>query len=246
MNSSKPEHPAPAIYLVILGINALVFMILVAKGADPIWPDWRQMIAWGANYAPATLNGQPWRLFTSMFLHLGVIHLVANGYMLVVLGRIVEWDFGSLRFTLIYLLSGLFGSLASALLVTATDIKVSAGASGALMGIAGACLAHGLVSYLRNKQGLADSLIVPLILTISLNLAFGALVDGVDNACHIGGLLAGGVLGGIFAVTRFENSALKRYSVTAMVTLVSLSLLFYAVKPVHHPYWQLVTRLLGA
>ncbi len=214
------------VYLAILGINILLFAFQVINGVDPTSPETRDMIAWGANVPPLTLTGEPWRLLTSMFLHIGLIHLAANCYMLMVLGGIVEREFGSARFTLIYLLSGLFGSLASALL--ATSFKVSAGASGALMGITGACLAHSLVAYIRDKQGVAAGLMVPLLQTIGINLAFGALVDGVDNAAHVGGLLAGAVIGGIFAVTRFKDW-FKRSLVAAMVTIASLALLNHAV-----------------
>lgn len=224
MNSLQPARPV--VYLVILGINILMFVLQVFKGVDPMSPETRDIIEWGANAAPLTLTGEPWRLLTSMFLHIGLIHLAANCYMLMVLGGIVEQEFGSVRFALIYLLSGLFGSLASAVL--ATSFKVSAGASGALMGIAGACLAHSLVAYVRDKQGVAAGLMVPLLQTIAINLAFGALVEGVDNAAHIGGLLAGAVIGGIFAVTRF-NSALKRALVGAIVSVASVALLHHAV-----------------
>ena len=227
MNPSQPARYAPAAFLVLLAINVLVFVIQLVKGVDLMTPETFQLIKWGANVSQLTLNGQPWRLLTSMFLHIGLIHLAANCYMLTVLGPIVEREFGTVRFTLVYLLSGLFGSLASAL--WADGFKVSAGASGALMGITGACLAHSLVAYLRDKQGFAASLMVPLAQTIGINLAFGALVEGVDNACHVGGLLSGAVIGGIFALTRFDNNVLMRSVVAAIVSIASLALLYLAV-----------------
>lgn len=226
MNSPQTARSAPAAFLVILGINILVFVLQIIKGVDPMSPDTRDLIGWGANVAPLTLTGEPWRLLTSMFLHIGLVHLAVNSYMLVVLGRVVEWEFGSVRFTLIYLLSGLFGSLASALWYA--SFKVSAGASGALMGIAGACLAHSLIAYLRNEKGEAGRLRGPLIQTIGLNLVLGAIIPGVDNAAHIGGLIAGAVIGGIFALSSF-NSALKRSLVAVVVSLASLTLLHSAV-----------------
>ena len=228
MNPSEPARYAPAAFLVLLAVNVLVFVIQLVKGVDLMRPDVDQLIAWGANKPLLTLNGQPWRLLTSMFLHIGLIHLAANCYMLKVLGPIVEREFGTVRFTLVYLLSGLFGSLASALWTANAD-KVSAGASGALMGITGACLAHSLVAYVRDKQGFAASLLMPLAQTIAINLAFGAMVKGVDNACHVGGLLSGAVIGGIFALTRFEDNGLMRSVVAAIVSIASLALLNLAV-----------------
>ena len=60
-------------------------------------------------------------------------------------------------------------------------------------------------------------------------MAFGAMVEGVDNACHVGGLLSGAVIGGIFALTRFEDNGLMRSVVAAIVSIASLALLNLAV-----------------
>ncbi|WP_426103644.1 rhomboid family intramembrane serine protease [Massilia sp. TSP1-1-2] len=227
MNSAQPARYAPPVFLVFLGLNIVLFAIQLLQGIDPMSPDTVGMIRWGANLAPLTLTGEPWRLLSSMFLHFGLIHLALNCYMLLMLGGIVEREFGSARFALIYLLSGLFGSLASALWYT--SFKVSAGASGALMGIAGACLAHALIAWLRKEQSEAVRLTGPLTQTIGINLVLGALNPAVDNACHVGGLLAGALIGAVFTVTRFEHSAAKRAAAAAIVSVAALALLYVTV-----------------
>lgn len=227
MTSPHAARYVPPVYLIFFGLNILVFVMQCFSGVDPLSPQTSQVIRWGGNLAPFTLTGEPWRLLTSMFLHIGLLHLAANSYMLYVLGGVVEREFGSVRFGLIYLIAGLFGSLASAALTT--SFKISAGASGALMGIAGACLAHSLVAYLRGEQSDSVRLRGPLTQTIILNLVLGANMKGIDNVCHIGGLIAGAAIGLAFAVTRFDNNVLKRTVSAALISVGFLSLLYAAV-----------------
>ncbi|MBC7685510.1 MAG: rhomboid family intramembrane serine protease [Bdellovibrionales bacterium] len=215
-------------------------MIQALQGVNPLSPESKDVIRWGGNLAPLTLTGEPWRLLASMFLHIGLLHLAANSYMLVVLGRIVEREFGSVRFALIYLLSGLFGSLASVRF--STGIHISAGASGALMGIAGACLAHAAIAFWRDEESDSVRLTGPLIQTIVLNLVLGASMSGIDNVCHIGGLLAGAVIGLAFAVTRFDNNVLKRSGAAAVVSVALLALLYCSVRQPPSPELLLIKR----
>jgi rhomboid protease GluP len=221
MNSSRP-FSRPGVYLAIIVINVLLFLFQLTQGVSPMKPDTRDMIGWGANVAALTLTGDAWRLFTSMFLHIGLIHIAFNMYMLYVIGPLVEQQFGRARFALVYLLSGLFGSLLSATYHGAQmQIVVAAGASGALMGICGAYVGHWMVS---NARGLtADRLVIrPLAQTIGLNLVLGFVTPGVDNACHVGGLISGVILGAAFALGTFEHSKLKSAAASMLITFASL------------------------
>lgn len=107
--------PTQKIYLLLVVINIAVYFLQISSGIDWMKPALSDLIGWGANVAPLTLQGEPWRLLTSMFLHGGLVHILMNMYMLVLCGRFVERLYGSFNFTLIYLLSGLFGSLVSAI-----------------------------------------------------------------------------------------------------------------------------------
>ncbi len=244
----------PALYLrtflVLMTINIALYILQLVKGVDAMSPETMDMIEWGANLAPLTMAGESWRLFTSMFLHIGLIHLALNMYMLLMCGPIVERAFGSVKFMLIYLISGLFGSLASALWyaqhkVTSVSVSifgqiasqselqlvVAAGASGALMGISGAFLARSLVldevDQNNNPVGYGG-MRGAFAQTIGINLVMGFAGTGVDNACHIGGLLAGAVIGGGLALAGDNQQRLKRGVASLAVVVGSLALLYYA------------------
>ena len=242
MQTSRPYPALPLVSFILIFINVLLFLFAVTLGVSALKPASADMIAWGANVAGLTLNGESWRLLTSMFLHIGLLHIAFNMYMLYVFGPLVEERFGSARFTLVYFLSGLFGSLASAEWhVVQNQIVVAAGASGALMGISGAYVGHWLVA--RNRAGMQEEMDVrPLAQTIGLNLVLGFINPGVDNACHLGGLISGVALGAAFALGSFERSALKRFVASAIITLASLGALYVVLdRPA-----SLALQLLGA
>lgn len=248
MTSERTSIRFPAMYLIIVAINIAVFAWQTVTGVDPMSPRLDDLIAWGANLAPFSLTGQPWRLFTSMFLHIGLLHIALNMYMLIAFGGMVEREFGRLRFTLVYLLSGLFGSMVSALWYANTPVQktvlvfgqyvtteslpvvVAAGASGALMGISGAYLARILVAGLRREPHADISMRGPLVQTIAINLGMGFLIPGVDNACHIGGLVSGALIGGLFALARFERSGLKRVLATFAISGAAIALLMVGLQ----------------
>ncbi len=226
MNTTQTSrfYYVTALFLVI---NIGIYVLQVLSGIDPTNPRGDHLILWGANFAPFTLNGQPWRLFTAMFLHGGLLHLALNMYMLFGLGGLVERTFGHVRFTLVYLISGLFGGLASALWNAASGMPApSIGASGALMGISGALLVHLLVAGRRGEPHESISLRGPLAQTIAINLALGFMIPRVDNAGHIGGLLSGALLGGALALSGPGSSLATRAATTAAVVAVSLGLLY--------------------
>lgn len=132
---------------------------------------------------------QGWRLVTCIWLHAGVIHLLANMLSLIFIGIRLEQQFGFVRVGIIYLLSGLGGSILSALFI---QNNISVGASGALFGLLGAMLSELLTNWsiYTNKA----AALLTLIVIIAINLAVGILPH-VDNFAHIGGFLAGFLLG---------------------------------------------------
>ena len=95
------------------------------------------VLEWGANFGPKTMDGQWWRLFTSMFLHFGIIHIGFNMWVLWNVGRLVERLVGNFGFALLYVVSGLLGSVAS---LAWNPTTISAGASGAVFGVVGALI----------------------------------------------------------------------------------------------------------
>src|SRR5260370_33092133 len=122
---------------VLLSLNMLVFVAMVVSGIPSFGATPEQLWPWGADYGPLTLTTQPWRLLTSTFVHGNLIHIAGNMWCLWNLGRMAENFFGRLSFLLIYLLTGISGSLLSVYLHPS---QTSVGASGAIFGLAGALI----------------------------------------------------------------------------------------------------------
>lgn len=132
---------------------------------------------------------QGWRLITCIWLHAGVIHLLANMICLVFIGIRLEQQFGFVRIGIIYLLSGLGGSILSSLFIRN---NISVGASGALFGLLGAMLSELLTNWTIYTNKAAA--LLTLLIIVAINLAVGILPH-VDNFAHIGGFLTGLLLG---------------------------------------------------
>lgn len=147
-------------------------------------------------------KSQLWRLFSAMFVHIGLEHLAFNGLAIYFLGRQMELLLGSLRFALIYFLSGLMGNV---FVLALTPNVVTAGASTAIFGMFASLVV--LRYFVRNPyiQNLGQSYLVLL----ALNLIMGFLSPGISMAGHIGGAV-GGALCAVFIPIRGEEAAFSR------------------------------------
>jgi rhomboid protease GluP len=151
----------------------------------------------GENYGPAIQAGQYWRLVTSMFLHGGLLHLALNAWALFQLGSLVELLMGSPRMLLVYFVTGIAGSLASATFTKAPSV----GASGAIFGLLGA-----LIAFLLRRRGAltpqGKSILMQLVGWAVINVIFGFSIPGIDNSAHLGGGAAGLLLGFLLPESR--------------------------------------------
>ena len=180
------KEPATIILVVL---NALVFLALEFTGFSQ---DTVHMLDWGAAYTPCIVEeGETYRIFTSMFLHFGIEHLINNMLVLFVLGSRVERVIGSLRFAVIYFLGGIAGNVVSLLYdLKQGEAAVSAGASGAVFAVMGGMI----LVVLCNKGRLEDLSMRQILVLAVFSLYFGFTSSGVDNAAHLGGFLAGFIL----------------------------------------------------
>lgn len=171
---------------VLIVINVAVFLILSILGntEDVVF-----MLHHGAMYEPLVTEGQEYyRLFTCMFLHFGITHLMNNMVMLGALGWNLEVEIGKIRFIIIYFISGLGGNILSLIAgISAGEVVVSAGASGAVFGLMGALL----YVVIANRGRLGRLSGRGMIFMVILSLYFGLTSSGVDNMAHIGGLICG-------------------------------------------------------
>jgi rhomboid protease GluP len=182
----------PWVLYALIAANVAMFGVELAAGASPVAPSARQMIELGASYPPLTLEGEWWRLGSSMFLHFGILHLAMN-MLCLYQARAVEPLFGRLGFLVIYLVAGLGGGIAS--LIASTGNVVTAGASGAVFGVYGA---FGAKLVLHRSQFAPDSwhrTVRRLGTFLGLNLVVGLSASGISLSAHIGGLIAGVGLG---------------------------------------------------
>lgn len=192
---SRPGQVPVTVALV--GANVLVFVLMLFAGAGWWHTTNGVQLAWGANFGPATQDGQWWRLLTAQFVHFGILHLGMNMWALWDVGRLVERLYGRTRFLLLYLASGIVGNVVS--LVVQGNAAVSAGASGAIFSLYGALL----VFLWRERRQVHPAefrwIFGGALLFTVLILGMGFVVPGIDNSAHGGGLLAGAVLGRLLA-----------------------------------------------
>lgn len=214
---SSERLPLPSLSATIWIAGAIVLAniaVWVAFGLNEggwMEPVVKDLFDWGGSLAPYSLTEEKWRLFTSMFVHAGLVHLMMNLGFFMQLLLPFGLRYGSPSLVVVYLLGGLMATTISAAyhgmrqalawsseagdFVRHVEIVVSVGASGAVMAICGALLA----SLTRETETCTkeenDKLITPLVLVIGANLVFGLFSEGIDQVQHVAGLAAGFLLG---------------------------------------------------
>ncbi|MCX8067563.1 MAG: rhomboid family intramembrane serine protease [Anaerolineae bacterium] len=179
-----PSHPVAWTYGIIAA-NGLAFLGSVLLGRDLV-------ILLGAKINQLIVSGEWWRLLTAIFLHADFLHIAFNSYALYTFGTRLESIYGQGRFLALYLLSGVAGSALS----FALSPRAAVGASGAIFGVIG-----GLATYYyryRKQLSAGSGPLANVVIVMLYNLFYGFIVPGIDNWGHLGGLLAGTVLGWFF------------------------------------------------
>src|SRR5215831_17840636 len=212
--SSAPENMIPEDHLeflhavwtrratytyVFFGLNIIVFLLMALAGGSSS-EETLTLIAFGVKVNSAIAQGQWWRFVTPVFIHIGWLHIIFNSYALWIVGPQVEKLYGSARFVILYVITGVAGVLGSYLF---HPFAISAGASGAIFGLFGVLLVFG-IRY-RNaippffKRAVGTG-VLPVIV---VNLIIGFSMSGlVDNAAHLGGLIAGAALAAVVPFQR--------------------------------------------
>lgn len=204
------ENGKPLFTYLFVAIQVIVFLLMEVAGGST---NTSVLIHFGAKVNWLVLEGEWWRLFAPIFLHIGLLHLFMNTLALYYIGITVEKIYGNLRFLFIYLFAGFCGSLASLLF----SPNISAGASGAIFGLFGALLYFGVIypKLFFRTMGMN------ILFVIGINLVFGFSFSGVDNAGHIGGLI-----GGCIGATIVHFPKKKRLFIQLTALLLSLALIY--------------------
>lgn len=184
------------------------------------------LITWGANNKEALAEGQWWRLFTSVLLHLSIWHLLFNGLALYWLGTATEQIYGTSRFLWLFVMSGLVGSLLSVLLLP--PMSSSAGASGAIFGMFGALLYFGSQERRLFRQTIGPSVIFWLV----FNLFFSFVNHNIDVGGHIGGLI-GGFLAAAACGLPGARRAREVVAVCLIFTLLYVGAAYSSIHAIH-------------
>ncbi len=210
---------------ILVALNVGIYLLELGLGGSTDGRN-NRIYEEGALYGPLVANGDWWRLFTSVFLHYGPIHLAMNMLALWFFGAAVEQVLGRGRYLLLYVVSGLAGSAGALLLSQPTNITV--GASGAIFGILGAALV-----LERQRTYVLGGSAVGIIL---INLVITFAIPGISIGGHLGGL-AGGALG-ILALSRFGRGHAV-YGRPGMIGLVGLVAI--GVASILVAYWRVQT-----
>ena len=182
--SSSFRNRAKMVWLILI-INVIAFVMLTLAGGST---DTEVLIKFGALSSNLISEGQYWRFIACVFLHANLMHLGVNAFSLFIFGPTAEIFFGRIKFLVIYLISGVGGSITSYVFIDPRSIGV--GASGAVFGVLGSiAVYYYLNQHIYGKYG--RGMMGGIGVIVLLNLGFGFTVQGVDNWAHIGGLLFG-------------------------------------------------------
>ena len=217
----KSFAPTPWLTYGLIAVNVTVWVALLRFGGGMAGTPSEVLLAWGGNAASEVQRGQWWRMASAMFLHSGLMHVALNMLGLYAAGVAVERIYGHRQFALIYLGSGLVGGGLS--LHFAAQSAVSVGASGAVFGVTGALL----VGLFQHREQLPKSFgkqtFGSLGFFILYSLAQGFTKPGIDNAAHVGGLLAGCILAYLLPKQFDLDNYVRQYKSRAAIGLVLIA-----------------------
>jgi len=195
--SSKKFVPT---YIIII-LNLIVYAYTSILGGNAMETSYEVLLLYGQVNYFVLYWGWYWQLFTAIFVHVNIMHLLGNMFFLLIFGLRAEEFFSIKEYLLIYLLSGLAGNMLTLLLPLTT---VSAGASGAIFGLFGAC-----TIYFRRAVG--QSIVSALMFSFFLLIISAGL--NVNILAHLGGLVVGLLIGYLLASTRSKMVYEYRYSI---------------------------------
>ncbi len=212
------KEKTPIVTYALIAINILLFILMYVFGDGS--ENTLTLYKFGAlSKFGVVYYHQYYRLITSAFLHIGVLHLAFNMYALYILGKEIESYFGKVKYVIIYFMSALIGSLIS--LIFITDNTISAGASGAIFGLMGALLYFGY-HYRAMLNNAITKQILPLIL---LNLVIGFISSDINNFAHIGGLI-GGLIASIAVGVKYKSTKFEKTNGLIVLILFILFLIY--------------------
>lgn len=220
----------PVVAFALIAINVLIFLVTAIQAKSPqqlgpskLFSDWVLIPG-------EVADGEYWRLLTSGFLHLDLMHVAANMISLFFLGPPLERMIGRVRFLVVYLISLLGGS--AAVMLFAAPLSAAAGASGAIFGLMGALV----VTFKRLKLDLRS-----LAMILVLNLFITFQVPGISWQAHLGGLVAGAAIGAAMVLPTAARRKAVQLGASVALTVVLLAVSFVkagSIDPADCAYYE--------
>jgi membrane associated rhomboid family serine protease len=221
---------------VLLVAIAIPFVIEVILGGPQALfnPSAEILFDMGAMQPIAVADGQFWRLFTAMFLHVGLLHVALNAYFFWLFGRMVEASFGRTWMVLIYVVAGFLASVASYAFGPVTTLAV--GASGAISGVFGAFIAY---NYRRRQHAMNAANLRLALTVIVLNAVIAIGYSSIDWRAHVGGLVAGFALGYLADSSGpARQRAVVRFAGVATLVVIGIALVLWRTAEIRSAFPQ--------
>jgi rhomboid protease GluP len=209
----------PVFTYALIAINILVFGLLTLHSVNSGISYDKLLIDFGAKENSRIIGGEYFRLFTAMFLHASLAHVLINCYSLYAVGVIVEKIFGRFKFLTVFLIAGILGNIASFMF----SVSPGVGASGAIFGLLGALLYFGLQRPTLFKVFFGYNIMVIIV----INLVFGFSTTNIDNFAHLGGIIGGFLAAGIFLKAEDKRWYLNRYIYLIMTLILTTTGMYY-------------------
>ncbi len=211
----------PIVTYALVGICAAAFVLAyLGVGVEAVARDF------GMNPIAIGVDGQWYRILTSVFLHWTILHIGFNMLVLVMLGPTLENVFGHARFAILFVIAGFGGSVASYCFSSLGTVSV--GASGAIFGLMGAVIVAG-----RRLQ--TD--VTQVLILLAINLVIGFVLGGsIDWRAHLGGLIAGAAISAVFAYAPRHNQKLIQTAGCIAVVVVLAALTFWRTSDIQSQF----------
>lgn len=211
---------------VLIGLNVFIFILTLLydlgskNNGNLSGISIETLLLFGAKYNFYIVEGQYWRLVSTMFLHANLFHIIFNMGALRVLGRDLEYLFGPKKFFLLYMLCGILGSIGSFIFNTAVGV----GASGAIFGLLGA---H-IYLFFKNKEVYRQIYGKDIFVMIGINIVIGFLSPNIDNSAHISGLIAGFIVASALGLAQEKIWHKKRILFQGLTIALIVSFFVFA------------------
>lgn len=205
------------------GFNIFIFILMAFAGGST---NGETLRAFGVKSNTEIASGQWWRFVTPIFLHIGLLHIIFNSYALWIIGPQVEKLYGSARFVVLYVLTGIAGVAGSYYYHPQSE---SAGASGAIFGLFGVLLVFGIRHRHEIPPFFKRAVGTGVLPVIVINLIIGFSIPAIDNSAHIGGLLAGAALAAIIPFQKPGEEEHPLFTSLQVSVMALIAVCFFAV-----------------